>query len=333
VSFVSTLGQSIRLRSASAVLAASLCLPVFGGVDPRVGCSTRLISAASQAKYLKIRKYLKKAHLHPRLAATVPQVLDQWAQAGKVPPSMGAATGQLKDLSYMVLDIAFPEEVTVRTDFETGPLSGVRALLINQQNGFFRAGGYAYNWAAYQLNLAMGLNTVAPMQPAVIQNQFGILSMEVVGVPLEDYMGFGFNFPELERMVLQGEVDAASLSEVEGFHFLVGDEDGRSGNFQLTPDGRVVGYDFDYAFTQGFAWNAGCACYLGHIFPRYYTPRFINGLNLITDEQINQRAGVLPLSARRQVAFRRDLMKADILNRGENAILRDQTYPLDHRRE
>lgn len=315
-----------------ALLVLLLGLPAFSGFKLPPDCGARVLSQSSIAKYQKIRKYLKKSEIHPRLHSCIASVIDQWESEGKLPPTMGATNQEPKDYRFELKDIVFPQEVSPRTDFSTGPFSGVEALKWNQENFFFRR-DYHYNWAAFQLNIAMGLSSIAAMQPAVIHHQLGILSNEVAGVSLEDQMGFGFDFPALEKLVDEGAVDAASLSEVEGFHFLVGDEDGRSGNFILTPGGKVVGWDFDYAFTQGFVWNAGSPSYIGHIFPLLYTPRFIDGLNRLTDAVIDQSAAVLPLPTRRQVAFRRDLMKADIQNRGEKAVLRDQTFPLDRRRE
>ena len=122
-------------------------------------------------------------------------------------------------------------------------------------------------------------------------------------------------------------------SEAEGFHFLIGDNDGWVGNFKVSAEGAIAGYDFDSAFEMAFAWHYGNPDSLGAALPRLYTPRFIQGLSRLTDVQIWRRTRPFPEAARRQISFRRDMMLKDLAERGEAAVLRDWEFPLETRRE
>jgi hypothetical protein len=262
------------------------------------------------------RLYLTRADL------VAIRVLNDWKEQGRLAPP---ATVNLAAISR-----SLPESNVL---FAEGELlegsGGARPYRVDGRVAYFRKRDSVFAWVAFELDQAMQLGQAPKTQIALLDGWLGVLSEQLPGELLAE------SAPALsfQRSLRQGVedrlIDPGSLSDAEGFHFLIGDEDGWADNFIRNPEGIVVGFDFDGAFARAFSWHHGNPDSLGAAMPRLYTPRFVTGLSRLTDSEIRRRTHPFPAAARRQIAFRRDMMLKDIAERGDAAILRDWQFPLE----
>ncbi len=289
-------------------------------------CSEITLSQSAQRDYRLLEHALRERASLTRTDQVAKQVIEDWKALGRRAPS--------ESVELALYSEALPARGFERVEGE--PLEGfgdARPYSVNGSTFYFRHRYSKFSWVAFALNQVMQLDQAPRTRLATLGGHSGVLSDEVPGECLADTAANENIQAYLNQAVHERRIQPASLSEAEGFHFLIGDNDGWVGNFKVSAEGAIAGYDFDSAFEMAFAWHYGNPDSLGAALPRLYTPRFIHGLSRLTDAEIWRRTRPFPEAARRQISFRRDMMLKDLAERGEAAVLRDWEFPLETRRE